>query len=58
MRGLFGGKTERTLALTLLLWLAVAAPAAAEPAASDAAPAAADAAPQTEQPAATVAAAG
>jgi hypothetical protein len=30
MRGLFGGKTERTLALTLLLWLAVAAPAAAE----------------------------
>ena len=35
-----------------------AAPAAAEPAASDAAPAAADAAPQTEQPAATVAAAG
>ena len=35
-----------------------AAPAAAEPAATDAAPAAADAAPQTEQPAATVAAAG
>ncbi len=30
MRGVFGGKTERTLALTLLLWLAVAAPAAAE----------------------------